>query len=159
RLLTSQRQDGTWGEDYGQSDTSFALLFLARSNLVRDLTDAIKGTVSLKSSKGDKDKGGATSRDNPADLPKTERKPLEGKPVPPPEEVEQPANKGPEKGREPPAKATVKRESEAAKLGKELVSASPARQDQLLDQFREAKGGEYTDSLAKAIHRLEGDAK
>lgn len=39
-ILPKQRDDGSWQDHYGQAiDTTFALLFLRRSNLVRDLTD------------------------------------------------------------------------------------------------------------------------
>jgi hypothetical protein len=50
RLLASQEQDGSWQGDLkeGGVDTSFALLFLTRSNLVRDLSDALKGQIKDK---------------------------------------------------------------------------------------------------------------
>src|SRR5262249_45683956 len=43
-LLSSQRPDGTWrGEEGPEIDTCFALLFLRRANLARDLSAALKG--------------------------------------------------------------------------------------------------------------------
>jgi hypothetical protein len=44
-LLANQQPDGSWRGEYAAcgADTCFALLFLQRSNLVRDLTDSLKG--------------------------------------------------------------------------------------------------------------------
>ncbi len=47
-LVAGQMADGTWQREYGSMvDTSFALLFLKRVNLVRDLTSGLKETSSL----------------------------------------------------------------------------------------------------------------
>jgi len=148
-LLRLQSRDGSWSDDlYGGSNTSFALLFLSRSNLVRDLTTALKGSVqdpakpSLKSGSG-------------VDGSKSEKKPAS-------EVTQQPAiPKAGEAPSEPAAKPepAPRTTSQAAQLGKDLVDAPAGRKEELLDQFRQAKGSEYTDSLAKAIHQLDGDNK
>ena len=46
-VLAQQRGDGSWSGSYpeGGVDTSFALLFLRRSNLVQDLTTSLRGKV------------------------------------------------------------------------------------------------------------------
>src|SRR4029077_15094633 len=47
-LLAAQGQDGGWHGRFGTDiDTSFALLFLRRVNLTRDLTSYLKGTPSV----------------------------------------------------------------------------------------------------------------
>jgi hypothetical protein len=70
-LLANQRPDGSWVGEYGGSgaDTCFALLFLKRANLARDLTGSIAGLsdpggrvlkaggVAAKGLKGGADKG------------------------------------------------------------------------------------------------------
>ena len=46
-LVANQRPDGSWQGDYAAcgADTCFALLFLRRANLARDLTATLKGKV------------------------------------------------------------------------------------------------------------------
>jgi hypothetical protein len=50
-LLKSQGDDGSWGSNYhganGEINTAFALLFLNRANLARDLTATLKGTAKI----------------------------------------------------------------------------------------------------------------
>jgi hypothetical protein len=48
---------------------------------------------------------------------------------------------------------------EVARLSDELVKADGGQQEQALRKLRDGKGAAYTDALAHAIHRLEGDAK
>jgi hypothetical protein len=150
QLLKSQGRDGAWpgSSDDGTANTSFALLFLSRSNLVRDLTTALKGSVqdpakpSLKS--GTSVDGSKSDKKPPSEVANQPGVPKAG------EAPAEPAAKP-----EPGARTT----SQAAQLGKDLVEAPAARKEELLDQFRQAKGNEYTDSLAKAIHQLDGDNK
>jgi len=157
RLLKNQTRNGGWSgtADGGTVNTSFALLFLSRSNLVRDLTTALKGSVQ------DPDKVTIKSGSGDTNTPKPEKKPLEGKPLPPPEVAQNPPAKDPGSTREATTKPAppAATQPEATQLGKDLVDAPAARKEELLDQFRQAKGNEYTDSLAKAIHQLEGDNK
>src|SRR5262249_3581901 len=46
-LVANQRKDGSWQGSYAHhgADTCFALLFLRRANLARDLTTTLKGKV------------------------------------------------------------------------------------------------------------------
>ena len=46
-LVHNQKGDGSWAGDYGSSDTCFALLFLRRANLAKDLTDIVKAGKSV----------------------------------------------------------------------------------------------------------------
>jgi hypothetical protein len=59
-LLDNQKADGGWRERIpGIPDTCFALLFLARANLVKDLTDRLQGALGLAADLG--------TRNNPND--------------------------------------------------------------------------------------------
>ncbi|MFL5240772.1 MAG: HEAT repeat domain-containing protein [Gemmataceae bacterium] len=157
QLLKNQKRNGAWysARADGMVNTSFALLFLSRSNLVRDLTTALKGSVQ------DPEKVAKKAPSGEATTPKADRKPLEGKPLPPPEAPQDPDARGPATDRETAIKPapSAAPQAEAARLGNDLVKAPAARQEQLLDQFRQAKGNEYTASLAKAIRQLDGDSK
>jgi len=43
-ILQQQQEDGSWKERFpGVPDTCFALLFLKRANLAKDLTDKLRG--------------------------------------------------------------------------------------------------------------------
>jgi hypothetical protein len=110
-IVGAQRPDGAWVGKYGADvDTCFALLFLRRANLVRDLTSQLKG----------KDFGQATlkSAGSEGDLL-----------------------------------------ANAAQLTRELVQATGARQNELLNRLREHKGAAYTEALAAAIPQLSGMSK
>jgi hypothetical protein len=49
--------------------------------------------------------------------------------------------------------------SEAQALAKELPTAAPGRQAEILQKFRDDKGAEFTDTLAKVIGELTGDVQ
>lgn len=54
-LLPSQKQDGSWAEKHGDiADTSFALLFLTRANLARDLTDKLQALLAAAQAASDR---------------------------------------------------------------------------------------------------------
>ena len=128
-LLARQRRDGSWHGAYGDSvDTCFALLFLRRANLARDLTARLKervghpGEIALK------------SREAPE---KDERKDSGARPRPPADDAE--------------AKAFA---AEVGRLTRALVQAPQSRQADLLETYKDAKGAAYTDALAAAIPQL-----
>jgi hypothetical protein len=50
-------------------------------------------------------------------------------------------------------------ETEAARLGDELVKAPAGKQEEVLARLRDGKGALYTDTLAQAVGKLEGSAK
>jgi hypothetical protein len=172
-LVASQGADGSWAADYaGPVDTCFALLFLRRANLAQDLTASLKGKVTdpgevaLKAGgvggenlKGQGLKPALDFSNPPKDNQdhSTEKKVLapaskdtkdqvSGKPVPPPATVA------------PAAPATPPQEPEGAgqadRLSVALIKAPAGQQEKLLDEFKNGKGGAYTQALATAIPQL-----
>jgi hypothetical protein len=111
-ILLTQLPTGGWHGRYAvEIDTSFALLFLRRSNLAPDLSSALK------------------PRQQPS---------LSAKEASP---EERPA-------------AGTNAAAEAEKLVRELVTATPERQNQILEKLRDEHGAEYSDALVKAIGHL-----
>jgi hypothetical protein len=138
-LLACQNRDGSWTGEFGAADTCFALLFLRRANLAKDLTATLQGRV--------KDPGAELHAVDPATLGKA------GGPKPPAAEVDR---GGTPTATRPAAPAVS---PEAAQLSDELVKAGAARQAEVLRRLRDSKGPVYTDALAHAIHRLDGVLK
>lgn len=147
-LLASQQKDGSWLNDqahYGTTEnaTAFALLFLSRANLAEDITTKMKGKV--------KDPG--TSRlvkgGDIDDLLKGIGKGSTGTKKPDPGVTPKPRpDPAPAAGGDP-----------GARLAAALVAAGEAERADLLAKYQTAKGGEYTDALARAAAKLSGDAQ
>jgi hypothetical protein len=143
-LLRSQNVDGGWVGEYGAygCDTSFALLFLKKANLARDLSAGLssKGLDTVLRSGG---VGGAGLKGSkslaPSDIGAKPRGPEASKPADRPN---------------PAAEKTP-----AGRLAGELLRSGEARRAALLKKLRDSKGAEYTDALVEAIGRLEGDAR
>jgi hypothetical protein len=134
-LVANQQADGSWPGEYaaGGVDTCFALLFLRRANLARDLTATLRGRVP--------DPGAVELRAGGVGgdaLPTPLRKAL---PV-----------KDPEPQR---ARGTTP----VARLSDGLVTAAPERQAELLAFYQQEKGAIYTEALAAAIPRLTGPVR
>jgi hypothetical protein len=129
-LLAAQNQDGGWSGQFaeGGADTCFAILFLQRANLAKDLSATLKGQVK-----------------DPA------RRELRAV------DVENAGSSGSAPRETRPAPAAT--DPEVARLSDELVQADAGRQETVLQKLRESKGAVYTDALAHAIHRLDGEAK
>jgi hypothetical protein len=157
-LLANQQRDGSWQGEYGGYgvDTCFALLFLRRSNLVRDLSASIRlsdpGVKVLKGGGfGGKSLKGIPDRLAPTGIGEKGKK--------------APARKGPPTGKKGPPERTRPTPAptgpaeRVARLGKELARASGERADALLRELRAGKGGAYTDALVDAISRMEGEGK
>ncbi len=168
-LLPRQRSNGSWvgkykrggpGDDVDSVDTCFALLFLRRSNLARDLSTSLKGQVkdpgerTLRSggvggealaNRGSKSERADKSR-HPKLILGPEKKPRAAAPQekrsPRPEEEEEPTTP-----------------VEADRLSAQLVKAAPERQEALLEKLREGKGAAHTQALAAAIPQLTGATK
>jgi hypothetical protein len=142
-LLKSQdRKTGGWTGDgsngvSAEQATAFALLFLSRANLAEDLTTSLKNKI--------KDPG--TSRLKAGNLDKL---PDGGKTTPKSTDV---GTTRP-KGDNPPIAELDK----VGKLAAALVAAEAAQRSELLAQYRDTKGGEYTDALARAAAKLSGEA-
>ena len=138
-LVANQGADGSWHGEYPQvADTCFALLFLKRANVARDLTSALKGklqdSVTLKSGGvgGDSVKGV-----EPKDPPKPDETLTVAKPP-----------------KDPPTD-----ETEGGRLARELVQAPAERRDDLVQKYRDGKGVTYTEALSGAIPQLTGEDK
>jgi hypothetical protein len=128
-LVRTQKPDGSWWskDNGGIVDTCFALLFLKKANLIKDLTEDISGVASL----------GVI--ENPEKALKDPAPPMTTKPAAALKEVT-------------PAEA----ESVATKLATELKTAKDARFAELLDAFQNTvdRTGNFTAKLAEVIPQL-----
>jgi hypothetical protein len=137
-LLANQGPDGGWVNGaYGSGpDTCFALLFLRRANLAKDLSRALTSQM--------KDGMQAALRQGGiggAELIKARQPFFNG-----------PAGEGPRDAHGSAADA------EAARLARRLASAAGDQQDQVLRELRDTRGAVYTQALAAAIPNLQGEA-
>jgi hypothetical protein len=153
-LLANQEDDGSWRGAYSQGgpDTCFALLFLRRANLVKDLSASLQGKVKDPSTVELRGGGGFKGME---DL-----KPLRPA-IDPNETSEEPAPQSEQPtGRLPTTSPPVAKEKASiARLSAELVKAPSDRRDQVLEKLRGGKGSEYSQALALAIAQLSGEAK
>ncbi len=137
-LLENQGPNGLWYGEYGDSgaDTCFALLFLKRANLARDLSAQIKDGVK---DPGERELKGVTldqfraKKGMKSGIESKDSKPLR-KPIP---------------------KAA---QTESGRLADALVKAAPARRTEIIDTMESERGVQYTEALASAIPNLEGEA-
>jgi hypothetical protein len=159
-LLNSQSEDGGWYGRYHPSgvDTCFALLFLVRANVAKDLsvtlrgkmrdpaTRTLKGGVVLDAAKkkGDKTAESSDKKSANPDTPKL---------TDPKDKL--PANHDGDS----PGDRESNDPSSARRMSDDLASASDAQQNELLMKYKEGKGPNYTQALAGAIPRLKGDNK
>lgn len=132
-LIPAQQADGSWQGNYSREvDTSFAILFLTKSNVVADLTSKIGGTplnTELRAGRGKQlltPPPGAASREGPL-----------------------PAPGGTPAGPAGPAKTPADEVADA------LVAATGEAFTLKLRETRDAKGGDNTTGLLKAIGRLD----
>lgn len=149
-LLVSQLQDGSWAGEYRQGgvDTCFALLFLVRSNLTKDLTARLKGglrdpgQVTLKAGGVGGDGLRGTRALKPAIEPGTKVTTNPGKNDPP---ETTPA-------KEP--KPVTLPDSPAGRLAEEILKSPDNRFEGILERIRDAKGVVNTEALAAVIPQL-----
>jgi hypothetical protein len=138
-LLKTQGKDGAWGagSSYGpEVCTSFALLFLLKADLARDLSSRNRNPK-------DNELRAGTSGGTPANAGTTT-----------------PMPKGPVGPAIPPTPMLPSPTlDEAGKLALQLVQAPAADWTKALETMRDAKGGDYTKGLVQAIHRLDGARK
>lgn len=133
-LVAAQGQDGSWQGVYGaEVDTSFAVLFLCKSNLARDLSSKVQKEVSTEMRAG-------AGPSTPA--PKTA--PTTGSTAGPSQFIPNPVIRGPEG-------------NEAAVIAGELLRASGKDWGGTLSRLRDSKGSVYTQALVASASRLEGD--
>jgi hypothetical protein len=187
-LVSDQAGDGSWQGQYSQGgcDTCFALLFLRRANLARDLSASLKGKVkdpgevalkaggvggeSLKAvdpqpvpdtsdtSSRDATVKGANSvpEKDKLAVPRTPQS-KEPKPVLSPPK----ASSAPPPNDKPPSRPLAPDPAtlDAGQLTTQLVEAPVERQPGWLEKYKEGKGGAYTQALADAIPQLTGATK
>jgi hypothetical protein len=130
-LVRFQGADGSWAvSNYNPTvNTSFAVLFLSKSNVVRDLSSKIQGEDKGKGSKEPKD-------------PLASATP----PMPEPEP-------------EVPVGANGLPDNEAGKFAAALLGSSGPEWKTTLEFVRDKKGSDYTQALALSINRLDGDRR
>lgn len=130
-LVRAQGPKGEWYAGAGADvDTAFAVLFLCKANLARDLTSRLGG-------------GGTELR--------------AGNVTP---ETTTPSGKGPVGPTNPLPAPVAALTGPAGKVSADLVrAAGGAGWQKSLETARDAKGSEHTAGLAAAIHRLDGDRK
>jgi len=139
-LVLAQKADGTWvGSHAACADTSFALLFLRKSNLASDLTVYLRGKVKDPSRTSLKSTG---SPKEPIKLAN--------------EETETPSSSV-AKPYEPKPREAL--DAGASNLVRDLVEGSGIKKQHALEQFRKGHGSSYTRDLASAIERLDGEDK
>ena len=135
-LVVAQGQDGSWGGGAGgginhEVNTAFAVLFLCKSNLARDLSSKVQKEVSTEM------RAGAGPTDPRPDPGATSNA---GALIP------NPVLPGPTG-------------NEAAKLAGELLRSSDKDWPGLLKKIRDAKGAVHTQALVACANRLEGDRR
>ncbi len=138
-LLANQGPDGGWSNGLYPNgpDTCFALLFLKRANLAEDLSRALKSQMKEGGLQAALRQGGVGG----AELIKG-RKPFFGGP-----------------GSEDKQRTTTDADAQSARLAKQLAAAEGNDQERLLKELRDGKGVIYTDALAAAIPKLDGEAR
>jgi hypothetical protein len=161
-LLANQLPDGSWRGEYGGegADTCFALLFLRRSNLVRDLSSGLtglKGGRDLRAGgvgggglKGSKESLGSTGIGDKDTKPSRGSGSTEAKKGPPDARVS---------GTKPPVVQRPREDTPSGKLARDLVNAPASKRGVVLAKLREGKGVVYTEALAAAIPRLDADSR
>jgi hypothetical protein len=171
-LVNTQHPDGAWRGEFGgnNADTCFALLFLKRANLVRDLTaelgpkfrgfedrkPEVGGPVSTKPPVTTVPDVDPDTRPSPTEKP-VDPKPVDAKPpdVKPPE----PKPVDPVPSEPPPKPKPLPADSPAAKLAEDFLREPGETQALALARLRDGKGVQFTEALTEAIHRLDGIRK
>lgn len=134
-LVAAQNADGTWSGKYPtEVTTSFAVLFLLRSNLARDLAGGIqRNTETTMRTPGGPNNNSTEKKTNPGTS-------NDSNPIGPAPYI--PGATG----------------SEAATMAAELVRASDKDWPAVLKKIRDAKvGGNFTEALVTAANRLDGE--
>jgi hypothetical protein len=151
-LVATQQRDGSWlpTNHVPSPDvaTAFALLFLGRANLTEDLSNSLKGKVKdpgtsrlIRTKDLDAVLEGA-AKASAGSRGSTGSKRTDGA------AAKQPRTDTPAASADP-----------SGRLAKALVEAGPGERAGLVEKYRETKGGEYTDALARAAGQLAGEAQ
>lgn len=154
-LIPAQRADGSWDDaSYGADvNTAFAVLFLTKSNLVRDLSGKIKGTKDPGKTELRGSNAPALLAPPPKDPPKQEGgKPETPSPVQPPSK---PTSGG---GFTLPPVVMPTEAAEAEKAAKVILEAKDDWQAKL-DEARDTKGGKWSRALALVCAKTDGEKR
>ncbi|MFO0823192.1 MAG: HEAT repeat domain-containing protein [Gemmataceae bacterium] len=137
-IVHLQAPDGSWSVtpgDYGSEvDTAFAVLFLCKSNLARDLSGKVQKETSTEMKAGLPTGTETKKSDNPTGITK----------------------KDPE---EPPVYVPPPVGNEVATLTAELLKAGDSQWAKVLAKLRDGKGGVHTQALTNAVHKLDGEKR
>jgi hypothetical protein len=150
-LRANQEADGSWQGAHGSygADTCFALLFLSRADLAKDLSTSLRGkikdSVELRAGVGLKGR----------DSVKPIRSPFEN----PPGNEHESSEKRPSTSEPQAPPVSNDAGSKVARLSAELVNPPAGTWNKALQKVRDGKGAEYTQALAHAIASLDGDHK
>ena len=149
-LIANQREDGSWRGDFAAcgADTCFALLFLKRVNLAKDLTATLQGHPATPPAPVPHEAAPPAITYDPHKPPNPS---LE---KPRPIDRTKPSEAPPVDVRPLPLALGSGTDSDAQGLATELVTSPPEHQMELLDKFRGSKGVAYTQALASAIPKL-----
>ena len=135
-LVHTQNPSGSWKSGYAEEvDTSFAVLFLCKSNLARDLSSKVQKEVSTEMRAG----AGPTTGTSPKPAgpgPSGEQSPLVTDPI-------LPGVGG----------------SEAAVLAGQLLRANEKEWPAVIKKLRDTKGPIHTQALLASVNRLDGDRR
>jgi len=157
-LIPTQQENGAWPGGYaGDADTSFALLFLAKSNLVRDLSAKVQ-----RDPLNAELRGGPAAREPVAVAPAAPPMPRDPQPkIDPAPVLPKPMVKSPSPIVESvkPKPAPLPAGDEAAKLAATLLKVPAGIWTQALEQVRDGKGADFTKALVYAIQQTDGDRK
>lgn len=139
-ILKAQAGNGSWGNGHHYGDdvnTSFALLFLCKADLLRDLSNKFRNSKDTELRAGN---SGAIPTGNGGTG-------SEVAPMP--------------KGNNVPATTPLPNvvDDASTKLATALIQAPATDWSKALEKLRDAKGAENTRGLVLAIHRLDGDRK
>lgn len=156
-LIPAQQQDGSWPNDSYGSDvnTAFAVLFLTKSNLVRDLSGRIKGTKDPGKSELRGSSGPALLAPPPKDPPKQGGSKPET-PSPSPSPSPKPAQGG---GFTLPPVVMPTEAAEAEKAAKVILEAKDEEWKAKLDEARDTKGGKWSRALALVCSKTDGEKR
>jgi len=157
-LLANQQPGGLWMGEYGGcgADTCFALLFLKKANLTRDLTGSLRGTkvfgekilraggVGGSALTGTKPPG--KGADTVGIGGKTRAKKDVG------ESIKAPPKPTDKKPGSPTEQA-------AERLTSDLLRSKGEARSGLIKKLRDTKGGAYTEALANVIPRLDVETR
>lgn len=151
-LIANQQPGGEWvpHQSHGAADTCFALLFLARANLARDMATTLKGKL--------RDPGKSVLRGeiNVDKLKEQAKKDAETKPLKP----QIPTGSKPTEGSGAASAAKpAEVDAETASLSARLVKASGAEVERVLGQFKSGNGPHFSLALATTIPKLNDDTK